>query len=104
MSSTHARALRGSEKRALALLGVPTMALALASTVVTTYTPVVAREFVESSAVIGLIIGCEGLVALWLPLVVGAWSDRLDTRTRRSPPVSPWRHADRHWAGSPGWR
>src|SRR6478609_5774961 len=56
------------------------MALALASTVVTTYTPVVAREFVGSSAVIGLIIGCEGLVALWLPLLVGAWSDRLDTR------------------------
>lgn len=80
MTSTGARALRGTERRALTLLGVPTMALALASTVVTTYTPVVARSFVESSAVIGLIIGCEGLVALWLPLVVGTWSDRLDTR------------------------
>jgi MFS family permease len=64
----------------VALLGVPTLALALASTVVTTYTPVVARDFVDSAAVIGLIIGLEGMVALWLPLVVGAWSDRLDTR------------------------
>ena len=51
MTSTGARALHGSEKRALALLGVPRLALALASTVITTYTPVVAREFVESSAV-----------------------------------------------------
>ncbi|MDA0172719.1 MFS transporter [Solirubrobacter taibaiensis] len=74
------RGLRASEKRAVALLGVPTLALALTSTLVTTYTPVVAREFVESSAVIGMIIGLEGLVALWLPLLVGTWSDRLNTR------------------------
>jgi MFS family permease len=74
------RALHGSEKRAVALLGVPTLALALASTVVTTYSPVVASDFVGSTAVIGVIIGLEGLVALWLPLVVGSWSDRLDTR------------------------
>ncbi|RKQ86170.1 MFS-type transporter involved in bile tolerance (Atg22 family) [Solirubrobacter pauli] len=79
-ADTGARALRAPEKRAVALLGIPTLALALTSTVVTTYTPVVAREFVESSAVIGMIIGLEGLVALWLPLVVGAWSDRLDTK------------------------
>lgn len=79
-AGTGARELRRSEKRAVALLGVPTLALALTSTLVTTYTPVVAREFVESSAVIGMIIGLEGLVALWLPLVVGVWSDRLDTK------------------------
>jgi MFS family permease len=79
-STGETRALRASEKRAVALLGVPTLALALTSTLVTTYTPVVAREFVESSAVIGMIIGLEGLVALWLPLVVGVWSDRLNTR------------------------
>jgi len=30
--------------------------------------------------VIGLIIGGEGLFALFLPLVIGSWSDRLDTR------------------------
>jgi MFS family permease len=71
--------LRASERRTVALLGVPTMALALAATVVTTYLPVVARDFVGSTVVIGLIIGVEGLIALWLPLVVGAWSDRLRT-------------------------
>jgi MFS family permease len=64
----------------VALLGIPTLALALAVTMVTTYLPVVARSFVGSTVVIGVIIGIEGLFALWLPLVVGAWSDRLKTR------------------------
>jgi MFS family permease len=73
------RPMRGGEKRAVALLGIPTLALALATTVVTTYLPVVARGFVGSTLVIGLIIGAEGLMALWLPLVVGSWSDRLRT-------------------------
>jgi MFS family permease len=74
------RGLSGEEKRTVALLGVPTLALALSVTVVTTYLPVVARTFVGSRLVIGLIVGIEGLIALWLPLVVGAWSDSLRTR------------------------
>ena len=74
------RDLTGSERRMVLLLGVPTMVLSLAVTVVTTYLPSVAQRFVGSTAVIGLIIGVEGLLALWLPLVVGAWSDRLHTR------------------------
>src|SRR5918911_1462936 len=64
----------------VALLGIPTLALALAVTMVTTYLPVVARSFIGSSVVIGVIVGIEGLLALWLPLVVGTWSDRLRTR------------------------
>jgi hypothetical protein len=39
------RDLKAGEKRAVALLGVPTMALALAATLVTTYMPVVAKGF-----------------------------------------------------------
>jgi MFS family permease len=72
-------ALSREQKRTVAVLGVPTFALALAVTVVTTYLPVVAREFVGSTVVIGVIVGLEGVVALWLPLVAGAWSDRLRT-------------------------
>ena len=72
--------MRGEEKRTVALLGIPTLALALATTVVTTYLPVVAQAFVGSTLVVGLIIGAEGVMALWLPLVVGSWSDRLRTR------------------------
>src|SRR3954469_4790907 len=73
------RALSADEKRVTAILGVPTLALALAVTLVTTYLPVIAREFVGSRLVIGLIVGIEGLIALWLPLLAGAWSDRLRT-------------------------
>jgi MFS family permease len=80
MDTTSERALRGSEQRIVALLGIPTLALALAVTMVTTYLPVVARSFVRSAVVIGLIVGIEGVLALWLPLVVGTWSDRLRTR------------------------
>jgi MFS family permease len=73
------RALKASEKRTLALLGMPTAALALAITVVTTYVPVATSEFLDSSVVIGGLIAIEGVLALWLPLVVGSWSDRLRT-------------------------
>ena len=67
------RSLRADERRAVVLLGITTLALALAVTVVTTYLPVVASGFVGSTLVIGLIIGIEGLYAMWLPLVVGSW-------------------------------
>src|SRR5919201_690309 len=73
------RALSGEERRAVAVLGIPTLLLALVVTLVTTYLPVVARDFVGSTVVIGLIVGLEGVVALWLPLVVGSWSDGLRT-------------------------
>jgi len=74
-----ARRLTGDERRRLALLGLPTFALALSITVVSTYLPTVARRFTGSTAVIGVMIGGEGLGAVLLPVVVGAWSDRLRT-------------------------
>ena len=77
--ATVPRTLQRSELRILAILGVPTFALALAITTVSTYLPVLAEDFSDSSIVIGLLIGGEGLIALWLPLVVGSWSDRLRT-------------------------
>ena len=80
------RVLQRSELRVLAILGVPTFALALAITTVSTYLPVLAEEFSSSSIVIGLLIGGEGLIAIWLPLVVGAWSDSLRTPIGRRLP------------------
>jgi Na+/melibiose symporter-like transporter len=77
--ATVQRTLQRSELRILAILGVPTFALALAITTVSTYLPVLAEDFSDSSIVIGLLIGGEGLIALWLPLVVGSWSDRVRT-------------------------
>src|SRR5918911_191920 len=80
MATQSERPLKRGEQRIVALLGIPTLALALVVTMVTTYLPVVARSFVGSTIVIGLIVGIEGVIALWLPLVVGTWSDRLRTR------------------------
>ncbi|MFL5883769.1 MAG: MFS transporter, partial [Thermoleophilaceae bacterium] len=73
------RPLSGVEKRVLALLGMPTFGLALSITAVTTYVPLLAQQFTSSTAMIGVIIGAEGLVALVVPLAAGAWSDQLRT-------------------------
>jgi Na+/melibiose symporter-like transporter len=81
MTTTGAeRTLSGTEKRELALLGLPTFGLALSITVVSTYLPVVAKSFTGSTVVIGLVIGAEGVFALFVPLLVGTWSDQLRTR------------------------
>jgi len=77
--ATGQRTLVRTELRTLAILGVPAFALALAITTVSTYLPVLASKFSSSTIVIGLLIGGEGLMAVWLPLVVGSWSDRVRT-------------------------
>ncbi|HEY7619235.1 MAG TPA: MFS transporter [Solirubrobacteraceae bacterium] len=84
--ATAERTLRRTELRTLAILGVPTFALALAITTVSTYLPVLAEHFSDSTIVVGLLIGGEGLIALWLPLVVGSWSDSLSTPIGRRLP------------------
>lgn len=75
-----ARSITREEKRVLALLGLPTLTLALAITVLTTYVPKLAQQYTGSTTIIGLIVGAEGFLALFVPLIVGSWSDRLDTR------------------------
>ena len=79
LGTVSVRPLEATERRTLLVLGLPTAALALAITVVTTYAPVIAQDFVSSTTVIGGLIAIEGVLALWLPLVVGSWSDRLET-------------------------
>lgn len=78
--------LTARERRLLIILGLPTFGLALAITTVSTYLPVVLQEFTSSTTVIGLIIGGEGLFALFLPLVIGSWSDGVETRFGRRLP------------------
>jgi len=80
------RPLKKEEKRVLALLGLPTLTLALTITVVTTYVPKLASQFTGSTTIIGLIVGAEGFLALFVPLIAGAWSDRIDTRFGRRLP------------------
>ena len=56
--------LRGRERRQLAMLGLPTFAMALAITTVSTYLPVVAQPLTSSTVLIGLLIAGEGAMAL----------------------------------------
>ncbi len=74
------RGLRSEEKVALAMLALPTFALALSITMVSSYLGEVTRSFTHQTIVIGAIIGSEGVMCLWVPLVAGAWSDRARSR------------------------
>jgi MFS family permease len=71
----------------LLLLGLPTLGLAFAISVLTTLGPVMLIELAESTSQVGLLMAGEGAVALAIPLVVGALSDRLpgSPATRRLP-------------------
>jgi MFS family permease len=75
------RPLESGEWRVLAVLGLPTFAYALATTIVTTYLPVLAATFSGgTTTVIGLLIGVEGLMALLIAVPAGGWSDRRASR------------------------
>ncbi|HLY48493.1 MAG TPA: MFS transporter [Solirubrobacteraceae bacterium] len=74
------RSLKHEEKVELALLALPTFALALAITIVSTQLGEVTRHYTHQTTLIGAIIGGEGAMALWVPLIFGSWSDTLKTR------------------------
>jgi maltose/moltooligosaccharide transporter len=78
------------------LLGLPTLGLAFAISVITTYGPVVLSDLTSSTTKIGLLIGGEGAFALAIPLLSGSISDRLPgtTARRRLPLVAvPFSHS-----------
>jgi MFS family permease len=64
----------------LYLLGAPTLGLALSITVLTALVPLLLERHTASSTVIGAVVAGEGLLALVLPLALGPWSDRTQTR------------------------
>lgn len=72
-------------RRFLALLSVPSFGLALSITMVTTYLPVLLSR-VSGPTATGVLIGFEGLLALFVPGLVGGWSDRTKTRLGRRLP------------------
>jgi MFS family permease len=80
------RALRREEKAQLALLALPTFGLALAITIASSYIGEIARQYTQEVLLIGVIIGSEGVMALWVPLVAGAKSDQLNSRLGRRLP------------------
>jgi MFS family permease len=74
------RPLHRGEWRLLAVLGLPTFAYALATTVATTYLPVLAEDFTDSSTLVGMLVAIEGVMALLLAVPAGALSDRVSSR------------------------
>jgi hypothetical protein len=72
--------LKRDEKVDLGLLATPTFALALAITIVSTQLGEVTRQYTHQTTLNGAIIGGEGVMALWVPLIFGSWSDILRTR------------------------
>lgn len=83
--ATTSAATRTVSRRFLALLAVPSFGLALSITMVTTYLPVLLSK-VSGPTATGVLIGFEGLLALFVPGLVGAWSDRTKTRLGRRLP------------------
>ncbi|HTW21537.1 MAG TPA: MFS transporter [Mycobacteriales bacterium] len=66
----------------LLVLGLPTFGLAFGITILTTYGPLPLLALTHSRAKVGALIGGEGAFALWVPLVSGALSDRINSPTR----------------------
>src|SRR5262245_42779943 len=77
-----------SSGRFLGALALPTFALALGISVLTTHAPLLLGEATSSAGAIGIAVGAEGAFALFLPLLVGSLSDRTQTRFGRRIPYA----------------
>ena len=72
----------------LGALALPTFALALGISVLTTYAPLLLGEATSSAGAIGIAVGAEGAFALFLPLLIGSLSDRTRSRLGRRIPYA----------------
>lgn len=61
------------------MLALPAFGLSLAYTLTTTYVPVL-LEAMSGPVVTGAMVGGEGVLAIFLPLLIGSWSDRVNAR------------------------
>jgi MFS family permease len=77
MSRPRTRA-SGAEKRFLAVLGLPALALSLSVTTVSSFLPIFIQQL-SGPLLTGALIGTEGVMALIVPTLVGSFSDRLRT-------------------------
>jgi len=67
------------QRRFPLVLALPAFGLSLAYTLTTTYVPVL-LEAVSGPVVTGALVGGEGLLAMFVPLLIGSWSDRVNVR------------------------
>jgi MFS family permease len=72
----------------LGALALPTFALALGISVLTTYAPLLLGEATSSAGAIGIAVGAEGAFALFLPILIGSLSDRTRSRLGRRLPYA----------------
>lgn len=84
-SASEDRALSWGERRFLLALGLPSLGLALSVTTVSSFFPVISRDL-AGPALAGGLLAMEGVFALVLPSLVGAWSDGTSTRLGRRLP------------------
>jgi MFS family permease len=68
------------------LLGFGAFGLAFSLTTTAAYLPPLLGKFTDSTTLIALVLGSEGLFALTLPLVIGPWSDTFHTPIGRRRP------------------
>lgn len=73
-------------RRLIWVLAIGVLGLTWSMTTVTTYLPRVLAGYTSSRAVVGAILGAEGIVAVTVPLLVGPLSDRVWTRLGRRRP------------------
>jgi hypothetical protein len=71
--------LTGDQRRFLLLLGLPTLGLALCLTLASTYMPTFIQRL-SGPLLTGILIGTEGLFGLFVPVLVGSWSDHVRSR------------------------
>ena len=73
--------------RSMLVLTLPTLGFAMGLSLVTTYLPVILKNYTDSATLIGFAIGGEGIFSAMIPLFVGVLSDRIWTKRwgRRQP-------------------
>ena len=74
------KALARGQLREFMLIGAPALGLSLAATTLNAFVPVLAQQMTKSRFVMGCLVSGDGLVALLLPIWVGAASDRVESR------------------------
>src|SRR3954447_1989187 len=62
------------------VIGSGFLTLMLVWTFYNAYMPLILGEYIESKAIRGAIMGLDNLLAILLIPVIGAWSDKVDTR------------------------
>ena len=86
MTDTEESTLTWTQRGFLAALGVPALGMALAVTVISTYLPVLVEQ-ISGPVVVGVLIGGEGFFGMFMPALVGGFSDRVSHTVRDRIPL-----------------